>query len=539
MVWWQYLLLVNIYLLLFYGFYNLLLRRETFFQLNRVYLVSAALLSFLIPLIQAEWVKNLFITQQVKYTIYGSPIVIYQLNPIVAKAPVSIGQLLAALYLAGVLFLTLRFLWQLIRLNKTINEPQADVAYSFFKKIRLNEQLSDSHVIATHEQVHAQQWHSADVLIIEAVMIINWFNPVVYFYRRAVKYIHEFIADSYTLKTGTNKADYALLLLTQTFNAPSSHLASHFFNHSLLKQRIMMLQKNRSQRIKLIKYGLSAPMFVLMLILSSATVNNSKAISRVNKIAIKVFDMPADTSLISKIKYVAITAKAVDTGLAVTARTHKVNSDITLAVIAQVREEKAKAVQTDTVPRSNELVFTAVEQEPQFDGSFGQFLAKNIQYPADAREQKIQGRVILTFVVEKDGELSNIKVLRSPDQSLGDEAARVIALSPKWVPGVQNGHAVRVQFTVPVSFTLADDNTASPDTGKLKLNLMPLKQGKVMLIVDGNEVNYDDLRLIDANNIQSLSVLKDKTAVALYGAKAANGVIIIKLKKLQTDKNQK
>jgi beta-lactamase regulating signal transducer with metallopeptidase domain len=90
-------------------------------------------------------------------------------------------------------------------------------------------------------------------------MIINWFNPVVYLYRFAIKHIHEYIADRQAIKAGNDKAEYALLLLSQTFNAPAHQLVNPFYNHSLLKQRIMMLQKNKSQRIKLLKYGCRHP----------------------------------------------------------------------------------------------------------------------------------------------------------------------------------------------------------------------------------------------------------------------------------------
>src|ERR1700733_9344637 len=117
MNWWHYLLLVNIYLVLFYGFYALLLRKETYFQLNRIYLVAAALLSFFIPLIQSDWVKNLFITQKVKLSIYDSPVMFYQFKPI-EHTQITVGQLLAIVYLAGIAFLLGRFVWQLIALNK-------------------------------------------------------------------------------------------------------------------------------------------------------------------------------------------------------------------------------------------------------------------------------------------------------------------------------------------------------------------------------------------------------------------------------------
>src|SRR5207302_7439961 len=133
--------------------------------------------------------------------------------------------------------------------------------------------------------------------IIEAILIVNWFNPVVYLYRFAIKHIHEFIADRQAIKAGTDKTDYALLLLSQTFNAPAHRLVNPFFNKSLLKQRILMLQKNKSHHVALIKYGLTAPLFVLMLILSSATVNNSKTIRLLNKKAEWVFLTPASASV--------------------------------------------------------------------------------------------------------------------------------------------------------------------------------------------------------------------------------------------------
>jgi len=101
-------------------------------------------------------------------------------------------------------------------------------------------------------------------------------------------------------------------------------------------------------------------------------------------------------------------------------------------------------------------IFTAVENEPSFKGDFGAYLSKHINYPAVDKENNVQGRVILTFVVEKDGSITDVKVLRSPDESLGDEATRVLKASPKWTPGIQNGRPVRVQYTIPVSFTLGD-----------------------------------------------------------------------------------
>jgi len=106
-------------------------------------------------------------------------------------------------------------------------------------------------------------------------------------------------------------------------------------------------------------------------------------------------------------------------------------------------------------------VFTAVEIQPAYpsgEAAFGKFLQKNIRYPTIAKENNIQGRVYIQFVVERDGSLTDIKVLRDPGSGLGDEAMRVLKMSPHWTPGVQNGKPVRVQYTVPVNFSLGDSN---------------------------------------------------------------------------------
>lgn len=664
MIWWQYLLLVNIYLVLFYAFYVLLLQRETFFQLNRIYLVTAALLSFFIPVIQANWVQNLFITQQVKYTIYSIPVMEYPFKPI-AESHFKLGELFALLYLSGILVLSLKLTWQLFKLKRVLSMPKTTVPYSFFKTVKLDESNPDNAIIEAHEQVHAQQWHSADVLLIEMVMIINWFNPVVYFYRFAIKHIHEFIADRQAVQAGTNKADYALLLLKQTFNAPTHQLVNPFFNHSLLKKRIIMLQKNKSQRIRLIKYGLSAPLFILMLILSSATINNSQTVTAINSKAQEIFITPAsqvDLSTVldksATIEGAEIKSQADTTSDAIfssvetlpefpggveafgkflgsnirypaTAREHHIqgrvictfvvekngslsNIRVLRSISPEIDEESLRVLKLSpawkagiqnhhkvrtqysvpisfTLDKDDKLananqhsdppsvkqvapgandVLSSVEKLPEFPGgveAFGKFLASHVRYPKDAREKGTQGRVIITFVVEKDGSLSGQKISRGVSPDIDAEALRVLAMSPKWSPGTQKGKAVRVQYSVPISFTLADgqkigsktgavhpprqDNTPSytgvettGDTLKghvaskaeYKGLLLTDKKGKVaqpLYLLNGKEITEDKMKSVDANTIESISVLKDKSATSLYGDKGINGVVMIATKK--------
>ncbi|AMR31144.1 energy transducer TonB [Mucilaginibacter sp. PAMC 26640] len=105
-------------------------------------------------------------------------------------------------------------------------------------------------------------------------------------------------------------------------------------------------------------------------------------------------------------------------------------------------------------------IFTAVEKQPTFpggEGGFGKYLSKNLRYPAIARENNVQGRVVLTFVVERDGSLTDIKVLRPLGSGTDEEAIRVLKSSPKWSPGIQNGRPVRVQYSIPINFALASE----------------------------------------------------------------------------------
>lgn len=464
MSWWHYLLLVNFYLLLFFAFYALLLRRETFFQLNRIYLVAASLLSFAIPLIQADWVKDLFITKQVQNTLYGGGVELMTYNFRQAEQSVTIGHLLSLVYITVTLFLTLRLLWQLIVLKKQIEKPSPSAAYSFFKKISLGKDVAHNHAIARHEQVHATQWHSVDVMIIETVMIINWFNPVVYLYRFAIKYIHEYIADMQVISSGTDKADYALLLLSQTFHVPAHKLANPFYNHSMLKKRIMMLQKSKSQRIMLFKYCLSAPLFVLMMILSSATVNNSTAVNNIHDGVKEALSAPVD-NIANVIEHAEIPADEIK----VEFPTPAVYSKDAQQYYYTPYNHPSYGTETEDILGENK-VFVSVEQAPQFPGgvsAFGKFLESNIKYPSQSRENNIQGKAFISFIVEADGSLSDIHAVRGPSEDIKAEAVRVLTGSPKWEPGVQNGHAVRTQYTVPINFTLGDDEDMAPSANDL------------------------------------------------------------------------
>ncbi|MDT3403494.1 TonB family protein [Mucilaginibacter terrae] len=566
MTWWHYLLLSNLYLILFFGFYALLLQRETFFQLNRIYLVGASVISFFIPLIQLDVVKSWFITQKVHQTIYSaSPQAIYTFNN--QPDQLTMGEIARVVYIAGIVILSVKLLWQLFALKRMIVNRQLPAAWSFFKKIKVDEELEGQEVIIAHEEVHARQWHSADVLLIELVMIINWFNPIVYLYRYYIKQTHEFIADRDALKTGTSKADYAMLLLNQAFNAPSHHLLNPFFNSSVLKKRIMMLQKNKSGYVALLKYGFSAPLFALMLALSSATINNSEVVKTIKREALQVFEAPAPVLINAPVVTEELTVKQPRTEeLVASVPEFKVNNELLVKDNPTAKVVDEPIVKDSLHINEAKEIFTAVEKLPNFVGGvrgFAEFLQKNLH-----NTNGNQGRVNVTFVVRKDGELTDVRALKASTPALAEEAVRVIASSPKWAPGEQNGKKVDVQYTVPVVFgataryeadtsakrvvqtinfvrrgdvkikgavdTFKVTSRFSTNNNEAVVTGFSVKQGsKPLVIVDGKETDVAALKTMDAKTIASINVLREDAAVKAYGKKHENGVIMVTTKPMK------
>ena len=186
-------------------------------------------------------------------------------------------------------------------------------------------------------------------------------------------------------------------------------------------------------------------------------------------------------------------------------------------LVKQDTSSKTK-ITTKSVSKDDEKVFTEVEQLPVFPGgedALMKFLSTNIHYPASAAEKRIEGRVILRFIVRKTGEVSDVEVIRGLSPDCDQEAIRVISMIPKWPPGRQNGRDVSVYFTIPLKFMLGHP-------GVVKTQLV---------IIDGVESTHEAMRDIKPDDIESMTILKDSSGVSVYGEKGKNGVIIIRMKK--------
>ncbi|MFC6103716.1 M56 family metallopeptidase [Olivibacter domesticus] len=273
----NYLVIANIYLVLFYGFYRFFLSKETFFQLNRIYLIGTTGLSFVLPLIQLEWLQNAFGASTVYAARSSLDAVTLEIVPNVDVVGTDNGFQLPVwfyLYIGGVLVQLILLLRKFIYLRNWLRTNHEGDAYSFMRTIKVDGAQEESAKVIDHEQVHVRQLHSFDVLLVEMVKLFNWFNPIVYCLSNSLKLTHEYIADEAINKSHMEKVAYAELLISRTFSVSSNVLTNNFLNQSFIKNRIMMLFKDKSKRPALLKYVLAMPLFIGMLLFSSAKVSD-------------------------------------------------------------------------------------------------------------------------------------------------------------------------------------------------------------------------------------------------------------------------
>lgn len=418
-----YLVQSGISLALLYSIYWFLMRKDTFFSLNRFYLILSVFLSFTLPLLKPSFsflgsnseyiylLETITITPgTVKESIYGQ---------------LSLFQVLGVIYLIGAVIFFMRFVFQLVQIGALIHNYGTSknedfhlvitnsrfAPFSFFNIIFLANDIKDQKVIKeiiTHEKVHIQQKHSIDIILLEILSIIQWFNPFMWLYKNSIKNIHEFLADEGVLNEGINKVDYQELLINQSIGVQLIGVSNNFSpvrsiwsgGQSIIKRRFIMMSKSKTQKVMLLKMVFILPIALFLSIVFSSII------------------------------------------------TEKVNAQ------SDASEINSTAINLNP---QEEQVFMEVEKMPEYPGGDEariKFLVKNIKYPEEARKNGTSGTVYITFIIEKSGEITNVKVLKGVNELLDNEAARVVNLMPAWEPGMLKGKPVRVQFNMPIQFNL-------------------------------------------------------------------------------------
>ncbi|SDR85458.1 Signal transducer regulating beta-lactamase production, contains metallopeptidase domain [Formosa sp. Hel1_31_208] len=451
----HYILQVVAFQILFLIIYDAFLRKETFFNLNRIYLLGTAILSIVIPFIKIERIKEVVAKDfniRIPEVIIGNPLEsIGTIDPQIAMQaginlepePSSIWMIIV---ISGMCIATLILLIKITKLFwlahqhpkqwlgnlliiKLINSTKA---FSFFHYIFLGEKLNgqEKSTILEHEIIHVKQKHTLDLLFFEVLRVVFWFNPLVYMYQYRMATLHEYVADAKALEH-SNKAAYYDNLLAQVFETEQFSFVNPFFKQSLIKKRILMLSKSKSRPLNLSKYLLILPLISGMLVYSSCSVFKNK-------------------------------------------------QDVT---VARTEVKEVKQVESGEIP------FATVEEAPTFticeslktneerkqcmSENISKHVAKNFNTDL-ASELGLVGRqrINVMFKIDKDGVVTGAKA-RAPHPKLEEEAVRVINTLPQFIPGKHKGVSVMVPYSLPIVFQVqgkvSDDKPAdSADNNRIQ-----------------------------------------------------------------------
>jgi len=482
-----YIVRSSLYLALFYAFFLLVMRKTTFFRLNRALLLAGTLACFLLPLLRVR-------------TVIAPQIVLGPLTAVSAESdpagpsafsPVPYLELLYAVGFLTVLACTIA---AYVRMRRTIRKGTAthredgttlvlmdsDIpSFSWAHTIVMSRKdASANPAMILHEEAHIRKGHTRDTLWFIGVALIHWFNPLVWITLSELKLLHEYEADDTVLQKGIDATQYQLLLVRKAVGEKRFSLANGF-QHANLKNRIdMMLQPP------------------------------SSAWRRLSWVAILPF-LAGAMFLVNPVR-----AKALP-----------MDQDILLASPETVLE--APAAPQDT---SKALPFDQIEIKPEFNGGdatgFSKWVHENLQYPKSAYEANIQGRIVIQFTVEKDGKVNDVKVLRGVHPDLDAEAVRVVSSSPDWTPGYVKGEPVRVRYLFPLIFKLEEKKKDEAHGASIQIRG---QADSVLVLLDG--IEQTSWRNIDPTTVESMQVLKGEAAVAKYGEKGRHGAVEIISKK--------
>ncbi len=560
----------------FYLFYRALLRRETWFSLNRILLGASLLLAMLIP-----FVRITLHSAPAPGTVYYA-LDRYLLNGVVVHPDhlventglhITAGKALLSVYLLGVLFFTVKFLTQILQVLHLIKKhgirefegyrivpiTEEISPFSFFTLIFINtENLGKQELrsILLHEWEHVRRLHTLDILVLEIVCIIQWFNPFVWLYKYSLHELHEYEADQAVIRQGENRLNYQKLILNQAFGHQFFQVAHNLINRSFIKNRILMITKRKSGSITLLKSLFILPVAALLVASFSFTrepenIQQVKQMLSGNKKSSTLLQTPREKKVYTlkevdkqpkfqgkPIPYIVLWVKDqirdtipfTDKPLRISfnvAPTGKITDiDITpdhtqidpkylqelrkifqsapkcspgekdgKKVAVRFSDALMKFFSSHREPATEEELFFIVEEMPKFQGgdigTFRQWVAEHLRYPKKAAEKRISGKVYVQFVVEPDGSVDRVKVVRSAnyqsnrkvmssnDSLLDREAVRVIKSSPEWTPGKQRGKNVAVAYTIPITF-LPGVNMSSPQTTTTPASI----GGEVFFIVE-------------------------------------------------------
>ncbi len=480
----RYLLESSVILGLLTVFYRLVLHHERMFRFNRIYLLLSLSIAVFVPFVHfSAIVVDQNHAEGFSYLLGSVNVYSDQVQETIVPAIVNI-QLFNWLYLIGAVLLLFRLFSGFIRLGglshkavwykfkgyRVADLPGRFNPFSFFNVIFMNRSLytdDDLDKIMDHEMAHVQFKHSLDVLIIEAFLILQWFNPFAWVIRGLLKELHEFQADKEVLDKGVSLGQYKMLLLFQA--SGMRLLPVNNFNQSITKKRFKMMTNNSIR-----KYGVIKAILALVMV---STV---------------IFFFACDNDSVGE-------------------------SDEILST-----ELKSSGTTLE-----DEVAYDIVEMMPEFPGGemeLRKFIAMNVKYPVEAQELGVQGKVYVSFIVAKDGTIKDVKVARGVHESIDNEAVRVVSSLPKWEPGMKQGEYVNVNYTIPINFVLQGESKTESVIGSSKQPLLII-DGKEVNYSELDKIDPEQVESIDVLKDKAAIEKygeKGKSGVVMVKTKLAN-----------------
>ncbi len=397
----DYLIKSNLNLIVFYLAYILLFRKSSFFSINRIYLLSVPLISFLLPLFSSPLLT-------INYQAFLMNTFIKSGNLSTVAEPyfsISVQWLLLVVYCMISAFRFMVIFWGIRKLHVfrthskregafyLLNNTHNSAAFSFFNWVFIADSMSceEQQIILKHEFTHAKQWHSADVLFYEILNAFLWYNPFVLLLSRELKNTHEYIADHEVIKNISDRTLYCNLLLTKAMEENSFRLSHSFIYLNTLSSRIMMITKNN--RISFWRYAILIPVLAVLINFNSCSKSPSS-----------------------------------------------------------VAQNEASVSQQKVVK-----ALTKPEQMAEFKGgqeAMIEYLSKNIKYPDEARKAKIEGISVVKYIVDAQGKVNSAEIIKSGGKSFDVEALKSILAMPVWIPAMDKGKNVACEMILPISFKL-------------------------------------------------------------------------------------
>ena len=479
----DFLIKSTITLLVLLAVYYLFLEKEKMHVFNRFYLLFSLVFSMVIPFITIEVIEKIaqpVINPGNIQILQGSAVIIEETNFL------AIG--LWSLYAVITFILAVRFISNIIKIStkmksntpidyknaKLILVPEKTLPHTFLNTIFINETEYNNRQIEaelyTHELTHVTQKHTLDILFIEILKTIFWFNPVFIFYKKAIQLNHEFLADEKVVTSYNNVPFYQSLLLSKANENQTFYLASNL-NYLITKKRLLMMTKTTSKTQALLRKAMLMPIVATLLFLlctkvvaqetnvkKETTPKKSENLFKTyyDKTTFKIKDEKGKVA--NEKKYNELTPVEKRAIPSILSKQKKLPTNEELLVI--LSRGAAEVIEIDTFNSENQFVqkgenevynTAGISEKPEFPGGimeFYKFVGNNFKTP---EQPNLKGKVYITFIIEKDGSLSDIKNIRDIGFGTGEEAIRVLKICPKWIPGKLNGVPVRVMYSLPIT----------------------------------------------------------------------------------------